>query len=283
MPMPSGSSTPPTAPAPAMDAERKRWLDAAIDVARIAGAHADAWFHKRASLQVEEKGPQNYVTQADRRTEQLIVEELSARFPDHAFLGEEGTAPAGDKRAAEPGRPVWVIDPIDGTANFIRGIPLWAVSLGLVRDGEPEVGVIVCPRQDEVFAAARGLGATLFTEPVHAARTSSLRGATLAIGAPRRTSPIDVVALEEQLMAAGADVRRLGSACVSIAWTACGRLDGYVENQLGPWDVAAGLCLLAEAGARTNDVATRDWLREGTPLWCAAPQIAHALGWLAGV
>lgn len=276
-PSSAAGARPPLSPA---EEQRKRWLDAAVDVARMAGAQADAYFHKRSSLPVEEKGHRNYVTLADRKTEQLIVEELKLRFPEHAFLGEEGT---GAGRNVLAGQPLWVIDPIDGTANFIRGVPLWAVSVGLVVDGVPEVGVIVCPRQDEVFSAARGMGAFLYNQPVQASSTTSLEDATIAIGAPLRTSPIDVVALEEQLMAESADVRRIGSACVAIAWTACGRFDAYVENQLSAWDVAAGLCILSEAGAGMNDILARSWLDEPTPLWCAAPGIAHAVGWIAGV
>lgn len=262
-------------------AERKVWLDAAVDVARMAAARADTYFQKRTSLVVEEKGPRDFVTIADKKTEELIVQELRQRFPDHAFLGEEQAA-AGNRPSVAQGQPLWVIDPIDGTTNFIRGIPLWAVSVGLVVNGEPEVGVIVCPRQDEVFAAARGLGAALYTTPIRTSATSSLASSEIALGAPRRGT-IDLLALSERLASEGADLRRLGSACVAIAWTACGRVDAYVENNLSAWDVAAGICLLREAGARTNDVTAGPWLEQRSSFWGAAPGIADALASVVGV
>ena len=256
--------------------ERKLWLDAAIDVARIAGAHADAWFRKRGSLVIEEKGAQDYVSVADKKTEALIIEELSRRFPEHAFYGEESA-----RQKPAPGQPVWVIDPIDGTTNFLRGIPLWAVSVALVLDGEPEVGVIVCPRQDEVYAAAKGEGATLDNVKIMAAKTTALARSQIGFGSSFRsdahTSPDQVIALQSQLKRQGADVRRLGSACVQMAYVAAGRLDGYCELHLNSWDVAAGLVILREAGALTNDYTRGDWLSDGNVLVCGAPGVFDEL------
>lgn len=249
-------------------ADRKQWLDAAIDVARIAGARADVWFRKRDTLVVEEKGAQDYVSVADKKTEELIVEELSRRFPDHAFFGEEGAK----KKPAE-GQPVWVIDPIDGTTNFLRGVPLWAVSIGLVVDNEPEVGVIVCPRQEEVYAAAKGEGATLDNVKITAAKTTSLAKAQIGLGSSFRTSPDGVIALQSQLTRQGVDVRRFGSACVQMAYVAAGRLDGYLELHLNSWDVAAGLVILREAGALTNDYTRGEWLTDGNAFVCGAPGV----------
>jgi myo-inositol-1(or 4)-monophosphatase len=247
--------------------DRKKWLDAAIDVARIAGARADFWYAKRGELVVEEKGAQDYVSLADKKTEELIREELRARFPDHGFLGEESGA------SFDPAKPVWVVDPIDGTTNFLRGVPLWAVSIALVVDNEPEVGVIVCPRQDEVFAAARGEGATLDNVSIHAAKTSALAKAQIGLGSSGRTSLEHVVAVQTQLTKSGADVRRLGSACIQMAYVACGRLDGYLELHLNAWDVAAGLVIMREAGAQTNDYTRGNWLVDGNPLICGAPGV----------
>jgi myo-inositol-1(or 4)-monophosphatase len=258
-----------------MTPDLDRWLDDAVDIARFAGARADSMFHKRDLLKIEHKeGSQNYVTAADRKTEELILEELSRRYPDHAFLSEEGL---GKVTAPAPGQPLWVVDPIDGTHNFIRGVPLWAVSIALVLDGEPLVGVIACPRQDEVFMAAKGKGAHLYTTPIHASKTTSLGRAQVALGAPRRSSPVNVVDLEEKLMEAKTDVRRVGSACVAMAWTACGRFDGYVENRLAAWDLAAGLLIMREAGVLTHDVTAGPWLDQPSPLWCAAPGVADEL------
>lgn len=252
-------------------ADRKAWLGAAIDVARIAGARADHWYARRAELVVEEKGAQDYVSMADKKTEQLIREELAQRFPDHAFLGEESVKEFDAAKNA--GRPTWVVDPIDGTTNFLRGVPLWAVSVGLVVDGEPEVGVIVCPRQDEVFAAARGEGATLDNVAIRAAKTTALARSQIGLGSSWRTSKDGVVAVQSQLTHQGADIRRFGSACIQMAWVACGRLDGYVELHLNAWDVAAGYVIMREAGVMTNDYTRGNWLVDGNPLVCAAPGV----------
>lgn len=256
--------------------ERKRWLDGAIDVARIAGARADHWYAKRGDLVVEEKGAQDYVSMADKKTEELIREELKARFPDHGFLGEE-SASSFDAQASA-GKPIWVVDPIDGTTNFLRGVPLWAVSIGLVVDNEPEVGVIVCPRQDEVFAAARGEGATLDNRKIQPSKTTSLAKAQIGLGSSGRTSMDHVIAVQTQLTRQGADVRRFGSACVQMAYVACGRLDGYLELHLNAWDVAAGLVIMREAGAMTNDYARGNWLVDGNALVCGAPGVFTDLG-----
>lgn len=252
------------------EADRKHFLDAAIDVARIAGARADHWYAKRGDLVVEEKGAQDYVSMADKKTEELIREELLRRFPDHAFLGEES---ASSFSAPAAGRPVWVVDPIDGTTNFLRGVPMWAVSIGLVVDDVPEVGVIVCPRQDEVFAAAREAGATLDNVAIHAAKTTQLKKAQIGLGSSGRTAVDHVVAVQTALTRQGADVRRFGSACIQMAYVACGRLDGYLELHLNAWDVAAGYVIMREAGVVTNEYARGNWLKDGNALLCAAPGV----------
>ena len=248
--------------------DRTHWLAAAIDVARMAGAHADACFARRDSLVVHDKGAQDYVSAADQQTEALIVEQLSRKFPDHAFFGEEGT-----KTKPVAGQPVWVIDPIDGTTNFLRGVPLWAISIALVLDNEPEVGVIFCPRQQELYAAARGLGATLDGGKISVSPTTSLARAQVGLGSSFRTAADGVIAVQSQLTRHGADVRRLGSACVHMAYVAAGRLDGYLELHLNSWDVAAGLVLLREAGALTNDYTRGEWLTQGNPFVCGAPSV----------
>jgi myo-inositol-1(or 4)-monophosphatase len=252
----------------------KQYLDAAVDVARMAGARADHWFFQRDKLVVEEKGAQDYVSQADRKTEELIVAELRQRFPDHAFLGEEGAK----ETHAKSGQPTWVIDPIDGTTNFLHGIPLYAISIGLVVDGEPVVGVIHLPRQDELFTASRGGGAHLWNAKIAAAKTSAMNKAVIAVGSSTRTGREKVNDIRTKVSEAGAEIRRLGSACVETAYVACGRLDGYLEAHLNAWDVAAGLIILREAGARVNTFDSRsDWLASGNAFVCAAPGVYDSL------
>jgi myo-inositol-1(or 4)-monophosphatase len=260
------------------EGDRRRFMDAAMEVARFAGARADSMYRRRAELVVEVKGLQDFVSVADRRTEQLILEELAARFPDHAFFGEEG-----EKASPKAGQPTWVVDPIDGTTNFLRGLPIYAVSIGLIVDGVPQVGVIHSPREDEMFAAAAGLGATLDGAPIAPSKTTELRQALIGVGSSRRTGTPEVNALYRALTDSGVEVRRLGSACVQLAAVACGRLDGYVEMHLNAWDVVAGLCILREAGARTNDFLHGDWLNQGNPFCCAAPSMYDALFPLSGI
>jgi myo-inositol-1(or 4)-monophosphatase len=263
--------------------ERKRYLDAAIDVARMAGARAEVWFNKRDKLVVEEKGAQDYVSQADKKTEELIVEELKQRFPDHAFYGEEG-----GKAQPLPGQPVWVIDPIDGTTNFLRGIPVFAQSLGLVVDGVPTVGVIHLPRTQETFAASLGDGATIdsLTEDavrIQAASAKKLDHSLIAVGSSSRLRVRGVNEIRTKLSEQGVELRRLGSACVEICYVACGRLDGYLELHLNSWDVAAGLVILREAGARTNAFDTGPWLTDGNPFLCATPSLYDELALLTNI
>jgi myo-inositol-1(or 4)-monophosphatase len=258
------------------DGDRHAFRDAAVDVAVRAGAHAFDLFTDRATLVVEQKGARDYVSAADRSTEALVVDELKRRFPDHAFFGEEG-----EKARPRAGQPVWVIDPIDGTTNFLRGIPMWAVSIGLVVDGTPEIGVLRLPCQRETYAAARGLGAVLDGAPIAVAKTSALASATVAVGSSNRTSNAAVDGLRARLNAAGVEIRRLGSACVEQAYVACGRLDGYVELHLNSWDVAAGIVILREAGGRTNAFDDGDWLTNGNPYVGGAPLLYDALRALA--
>jgi myo-inositol-1(or 4)-monophosphatase len=252
-------------------------LEVAKEVASIAGLKALAHFAKAHELVVEEKGRQDFVSIADRETEQVIVEELRLRFPDHAFLGEESHKDVDGKR------PTWVIDPIDGTTNFLRGIPIFAVSIGLVIDGDVELGVIHIPTRDETFCAQRGKGAFLDGERIAVSRTSDMTRALVSLGSSRRTGAEPYHETIKNLTQAGAETRRLGSACVQIASVACGRLDAYIEHHLNAWDVAAGLCILREAGAKTNDFTAGEWLKDGNPFLCATPALYEAVSSASGI
>ncbi|MBI1944931.1 MAG: inositol monophosphatase [Deltaproteobacteria bacterium] len=253
------------------------WLDAAREVATIGGARALEWWAKRTTLTVEQKGKNDWVSEADRDVERTIIAALKQRFPDHAFLGEEQS-----KETAKPGQPLWVIDPIDGTTNFLRGVPLFAVSVACVVGGEPLVGVIRLPLHDETFAAARGQGATLNGAPIGPSKVARLDESVVALGSNRKSEPGPVAASYARLIEAGVEVRRLGSACAATCYVACGRVDGYLEQQLSPWDVAAGLVIVEEAGARANDYATGEWLTKGGPWVCAPPQLFERVRTAAG-
>jgi len=233
-------------------------LPTAESIAREAGALLRDFYHR--GVRTEYKGDVDLVTEADRASEALIGKRLRAAFPTHGIYGEEGTREALESEFR------WYVDPLDGTTNFAHGFPVFCVVLGCERrapglapeeDGEIVAGVIYDPLRDEMFSAARGSGATLATEngkkvePIHVSRTKSLQESLIATGFPshkRHCSPNVHFYQEFTLRSHG--VRRAGSAAIDLAYVACGRLDGYWEFQLNPWDTSAGYLLLEEAGGR---------------------------------
>lgn len=257
------------------DADRSRFLEGAHDVALMAGARIESYARKRDLLEVQEKGAQDFVTNADRAVEKLIVEELRARFPEHGFYAEEAA------RDGDGVRPTWVIDPIDGTSNFMRGIPLYAVSIALVVNGDVEVGVIHLPRTFETYEAKKGGGARLDGKAIKPSAVTSLDRAAIGVGSSRRTTGEGYFSMVRAITEAGVDVRRLGSACCALAFVASGRLEGYAEQHLNSWDVAAGYLLCREAGALTNEFVQGPWLTEGNALVCANPALFDAVLHLA--
>jgi myo-inositol-1(or 4)-monophosphatase len=224
------------------DLELTTWLAAAETAARRGAAVLESW---RARFSVREKGRADLVTEADLASQQAIREELLGRFPGHGFLGEEA-----DGRAPSPGNvPLWIVDPLDGTTNFVHDCPPYCVSIGLEVGGELVVGVVYDPRQDEMFAAARGLGATLDGRPMRTSGIAHLEDALLTTG-----FPADLHGQEWQLdmfrdlaLRSGA-VRRTGSTALNLAYVAAGRFDGYWGFSNHVWDVAGGVVLVREAG-----------------------------------
>jgi myo-inositol-1(or 4)-monophosphatase len=228
------------------------FLATAEVIAREAGALLRGFYHR--GVRTEYKGDVDLVTEADRASEALIGSRLRAAFPDHGIYGEEGT------REGLEGEFRWYVDPLDGTTNFAHGFPVFCVVLGCEhrpaglaadQDGEMVAGVIYDPLRDEMFSAARGQGATLNGEPIQVSRTHSLDESLIATGFPskkRHDSPNVHFYQEFTLRSHG--VRRAGSAAIDLAYVACGRLDGYWEFGLNPWDTSAGYLLLEEAGGR---------------------------------
>ncbi len=227
-------------------------LPTAEVIAREAGALVRDFYHR--GVRTEYKGEVDLVTEADRASEALIVERLHRAFPGHGIYGEEGTREALESEFR------WYVDPLDGTTNFAHGFPVFCVVMGCERrprglapgeDGEMVAGVIYDPLRDEMFSAARGQGATLNGAPIHVSRTGSLAESLIATGFPskkRHNSPNVHFYQEFTLRTHG--VRRAGSAAIDLAYVACGRLDGYWEFQLNPWDTSAGYLLIEEAGGR---------------------------------
>lgn len=212
-------------------------------IAREAGALLMEHFARRVTI--EYKGEVDLVTAADRASEKLVVERLRARWPQHGIVAEEGTR-------SETGADYrWYVDPLDGTTNFAHGYPVFCVSIALVRekDGQLEVGVLYDPTRDELFAAERGHGATLNGKPIHVSRTSRLQESILGTGFPshkRHKNPN--IFFYHQITLRSHGVRRAGSAALDLANVACGRYDGFWEFNLNPWDTAAGVLIVQEAG-----------------------------------
>ena len=225
-------------------------LNIAIRVARAAGNLMCRHLNQLDQLKVEQKHKDDLVTQADREVEALVRSQLLRAFPQHRVMGEE----SGTTGTAES-EYLWCVDPIDGTTNFVQGIGHFAVSIALPRHGVPELGVVFDPLLDEMFAAARGNGATLNGQRIRVANRASLDGAVIGTAFPvryrERMDPY--MQLFRRLIDNCADVRRMGAASLDLCYVACGRFDGYLEQGLKPWDFAAGELIVREAGGLLSD------------------------------
>ncbi len=223
------------------------YLSASVEIAREAGALLLRFLERRVA--VEYKGEYDLVTEADRASERLVVERLRARFPSHSIVAEEGGGVDGG------GDHVWYVDPLDGTTNFAHGFPIFCVSLALEQRGEMVAGVVYDPVRDEMFTAEKGAGAWLNNRRLQVSRVSRLAESLLATGFPshRRHRDINVYFYHQTAMLAHG-VRRAGSAALDLCSVAAGRLEGFWEFHLNPWDLAAGLLLVAEAGGRSSDL-----------------------------
>ena len=202
-------------------------------------------------LQVSLKGPRNFVTAADRRAEEILRTELAKARPDYGFLGEEGGAREGSDKSHR-----FIVDPLDGTTNFLHGIPHFAVSIALERDGAIVAGVVYNPANDELFVAERGKGAYLNDRRIRVAARRNLAEAVVACGLPHYGRG-DLALARNEIAAAQAHfagLRRYGAATLDLAWIAAGRLDAYWERNLSPWDLAAGILLVREAGGYVSDI-----------------------------
>jgi len=202
-------------------------------------------------LQVSVKGPRNFVSAADRRAEETLRAELLKARPDYGFLGEEGGAHAGTDKTQR-----WIVDPLDGTTNFLHGIPHFAVSIALERSGSIVAGVVYNPANDELFVAERGKGAYFNDRRIRVAARRNLAEAVVACGLPHYGRGGDLALARAEIAAAQqhfAGLRRYGAATLDLAWVAAGRLDAYWERDLSPWDLAAGSLLVREAGGFVSD------------------------------
>jgi len=229
-------------------------LDTAVTIAREAGALLHEGFGQEKEITAKSSAVDS-VTQFDQAAEALIVDRLQAAFPEHVLVGEEG----GTMNGEGDGRYTWHIDPLDGTTNFVHGFPVFCVSLALVAEARPLVGVIYDPIRDECFTAVAGQGAYLNGRQLHVSRADSLIRSLLATGFPydRHTSDHDNVAQLARFLKRVHGVRRAGSAALDLAYVAAGRLDGYWEYKLNSYDVAAGVLLVQEAGGQVTEMDGR--------------------------
>lgn len=227
-------------------------MNVMIAAARKAGRSLVRDFGEVEQLQVSVKGPANFVSAADHKAEDIIWKELSKARPGYGFLMEERGVLEGDDTTHR-----WIVDPLDGTTNFLHGIPLFCISIGLEREGQLVAGVIYNPASDELFTAEKGKGAFLNDRRrLRVAARKTLADAVVATGIPHRGRPGHPAFMREldTVMREVAGIRRTGSAALDLAWTAAGRFDGYWERNLKPWDLAAGLVILREAGGIANDI-----------------------------
>ncbi len=225
-------------------------LDFAIQTARDAGRVLAATFG-RTSLEVMRKGEIDLVTEADLAAESLIIERIHSYYPRHSVLAEESSAGIVTKNSASEYR--WIVDPLDGTTNYAHGYPCFCVSIALEGRGEIIIGVIYDPMRDELFAAERGAGATLNARPIRVSETDDLSRGLLCTGFPYDVRERgDFARHFTNFIHVAQGVRRDGSAALDLAYVAAGRFDGFWEEGLRPWDVAAGVILIQEAGGRVT-------------------------------
>lgn len=221
-----------------------------VKAARLGGNVLLRGINKLDALNVVQKGRMDYASEIDTDAEKVIIKELKRGYPEYAVFGEEGGVQGG-----KSGRYTWVIDPLDGTSNYLRGFPHYCVSIALVENGEPTDAVIFDPLRNELFTASRGVGAMLNERRIRIAERKNLEGAMVHTGFPPRERARANAQLKcvDAVLAQAEDVRRTGSAALDLAYVACGRADAYFEAGVKAWDIAAGVLLVREAGGRVCD------------------------------
>ena len=247
-------------------------LNIAVGAARRAGEVIVRSLDRVGALVVSEKGRNDFVSEVDRAAEQALIATIRKSYPSHGFLAEESGAAAGDDYT-------WVIDPLDGTTNFLHGFPQFAVSVACRHRGRAEVGVVLDPLRGELFTAERGGGTQLDGRRLRVSQRPGLEGALVGTGFPYRENRRllqPYLAMLESVMQATAGVRRPGSASLDLAYVAAGRLDAFWEFGLSPWDTAAGILLITEAGGRVASIAGGEYA-DGGNLLAGSPKVFAAL------
>jgi myo-inositol-1(or 4)-monophosphatase len=247
-------------------------VNVAVRAARAAGQIILRHMNRLEGLAVVEKQQLDFASEVDRLAEAEIIRELKRAYPAHAMLAEESGASGKSKST-------WVIDPLDGTHNYLRGFPHFSVSIALLEHGDPIVGVVFDPLRGELFTASKGDGAFLNDRRIRVGKRDGLAGALLATGVPfRQRAHLDAqIGMTRALLAEAEDLRRTGSAALDIAYVAAGRIDGFYEIGLKPWDMAAGVLLVREAGGRYCDFAGRDGMPSSGNLLAGNIKVVDAM------
>ncbi len=247
-------------------------LNIAVRAARRAGDIIVRNVDRVPSLNVKAKGRNDFVSEIDHMAERDIIETVRRHYPDHGFLCEESGRSGGDEF-------VWIIDPLDGTTNFLHGFPTFAVSIGVEHRGRLEHAVIYDPMRQELFTASRGDGAQLDGRRIRVSKQLTLDGALIGTGFPYRANARwidDYMAMLKTVMQATAGIRRPGAASLDLAYVAAGRVDGFWEIGLSPWDTAAGTLLITEAGGRIGTLTGEPYAQGGHVI-AGTPKVFEAL------
>lgn len=253
-------------------------LQTAAAITRDAGKLALDYFHRRDKLEIEHKGMQDLVSVADRHTEDLIREGLRQAFPDDKIIGEEGGTEAS--RAAGP---VWIIDPIDGTMNFLRGVPYWSVAVALVVDRRLQIGITYDPVHDELYTARRGGGARRNGQVIKVSATDDPKQAVIGATFGFKMSVDAYVTLLDAVLKTGSDHRRLGSTALMTVHVADGRLDACATLRCNSWDVIGGLMIVEEAGGVVSDFLDGAELDEPNRCYATTPGLLEVVKGLPGL
>ncbi|MCL4122366.1 UNVERIFIED_CONTAM: hypothetical protein GTU68_032404 [Idotea baltica] len=251
------------------------FLKIAVEAATSAGEYIKQSAHKIERLKITEKSVHDYVSEVDRHSEIIITDLLAKNFPEHRVLGEEHGRCGNDSSDYQ-----WIIDPLDGTTNFLRSIPHYAISIALLHKGEIVIGVVYDVPKSELFYACKGQGAFLNQVEINVSQKKSFQGSLLATGVPFNGENLEKISsftttMESLLALQTSGIRRLGAAALDLAYIACGRYDGFWEANLQSWDIAAGALLVKEAGGVVTDLnGGNEYLKSGNIL--AACKQVHA-------
>jgi myo-inositol-1(or 4)-monophosphatase len=253
-------------------------LNIAVKAARRAGAIINRAALDRTQLEIHSKRANDFVTQVDKSAEAAIIDVIRQAFPDHAILGEEsGALPGKSGGAAKAAKSeyLWIIDPLDGTTNFIHGFPQYCVSIGLQHRGATQHGVVYDPAKNELFTASKGRGAFLDDRRMRVSKCLQLKDALVGTGFPfKEMTRLDLYVKQmKHLMQNCSGVRRAGAAALDLAYVAAGRLDAFWEMGLSPWDMAAGALMITEAGGLVGDLAGDANYLESGDITAATPKV----------